>query len=90
MIKLEKRLEQWCEDCEMFAPCAMKLRDKQDDNSYAIKVVVMCKNVDICNNAVHQCQKTCENTSIIKEINEIKFTGVALMPDGTIEMEGNL
>lgn len=61
MIKLEKRLMQWCEDCEMFAPCAMKIREKQDDNSYAIKAVVMCKNVDICSNAVHQYQKTLDN-----------------------------
>lgn len=67
MIKLEKRLMPWCEDCELFAPCSMKLRDKQDDNSYVIKAVVMCKNVDICGNAVHQYQKTLESTSIIRD-----------------------
>lgn len=67
MIKLEKRLMQFCEDCEMFTPCAMKIREKQDDNSYAIKAVVMCKDADICSNAVHQYQKTLENTSIIRD-----------------------
>lgn len=67
MIKLEKRLMQYCEDCEMFAPCSMKLREKQDDNSYVIKAVVMCKNIDICSNAVHHYQKTCKNTSIIRD-----------------------
>lgn len=67
MIKLEKRLEQYCEDCEMFAPCSMKLREKQDDNSYAIKAVVMCKNVDICSNAVHQYQKQLINMTAMVE-----------------------
>lgn len=72
MIKLEKRLMQWCEDCEMFAPCSMKLREKQDDNSYVIKAVVMCSHADICSNAVHQYQKTLESTSIIRDSSPCK------------------
>lgn len=68
MIKLEKRLMQWCEDCDEFAPCSMKIEEKQNDNSYAIEVVVMCQHADICSNAIHQYQKTCENTPEIKNV----------------------
>lgn len=68
MIKLEKRLMQWCEDCEMFAPCCFKLREKTEDKkSFDINTVIVCQHADICSHAVHQYQKSCENTPIIKE-----------------------
>lgn len=71
MINIEKRLMPWCEECEVFAPCSMKLREKQDDNSYAIKAVVTCSHADICSNAVHQYQKHLMNTSAMLEFESV-------------------
>lgn len=74
MIKLEKRLMSFCEDCEMFAPCCFKLREKTEDNkSFYINTVIECQHADICINAVHQYQKTCENTPIIREPSPCKY-----------------
>lgn len=66
MIKLEKRLMPYCEECENLTPCTMKLRDKREDGGFDIKVVVMCTYADTCSHAVHQYQKTCENVPEIK------------------------
>ena len=87
MIKIEKRLMEYCENCDMLQPCTMKLKEKQYDYSYAIKVVVMCQHADICSHAVHQYQKSCEN---VPETENVKITGAALMQDGSMELEGIL
>ena len=31
MINVEKHLMQWCEECNMFAPCCFKLREQTED-----------------------------------------------------------
>lgn len=67
-IKLEKRLMQWCEDCEDFAPCCFKLREETEDKkSFDINTVIICRHADICSNAVQQYQKSCENTPIVND-----------------------
>ena len=61
MIKLEKRLMPYCENCDDFYPCCMRSREKTEDGkSFNINVVVMCQHADVCINAVHQYQKACE------------------------------
>lgn len=60
MIKLEKRLYPFCEECKVFSPCSIKTREKLDDNSYAIKVLIRCSHSDLCINAVNQYNKLTE------------------------------
>ena len=69
MINVEKHLMQWCEECNMFAPCCFKLREQTEDKkSFNINTVIECQHADICSNAVHQYQKSCENTPEIKSV----------------------
>lgn len=52
MIKLDKHTMPCCEDCEKYTPCCFKLSNKT--------TMVECQHADICINAIHQYQKTCE------------------------------
>lgn len=60
MIKIEKRLMQWCEDCERYRPYCYNVRERtEDQKSFNINTVIECEHADICSFAIHQYIKAC-------------------------------
>lgn len=66
MIKIEKRIMPWCEECENFEPNTICLSGQTvNGESIDKRIVVECINADICSNAVHQYQKLWGMQSIL-------------------------
>lgn len=63
MIKIEKRLFSYCEECEKYEPTCMCVRTRDGNNT----TIIQCTKADICINAINQYKNCCENKPIISD-----------------------